>query len=63
MSNLTEEQKEQIGAEIDNQGLGYWVMEYGKFEGDDEELKERIREAKFRMNRLKDYLETNNITF
>ena len=35
MSNLTEEQKEQIGAEIDNEGLGYWVQNYGNFEGEE----------------------------
>lgn len=63
MSNLTEEQKEQIGTEIDNQGLGYWVMEYGDFEGDDETLKGLIKNAKESLRVLRDYLDENEITF
>lgn len=26
---MTEDEKEQIGAEIDNEGLGYWIQNYG----------------------------------
>lgn len=63
MSNLTEEQKEQIGAEIDNEGLGYWVQNYGNFEGDDQELKELIQKAKEAMNKLESYLYEQDIMF
>ena len=63
MSNLTEEQKHQIGAEIDNQGLGYWVMEYGSFEGDDDYLKNLIEDARRAMCKVRDYLQDNEITF
>lgn len=63
MSNLTEEQKEQIGAEIDNEGLGYWVQNYGNFEGDDQQLKELIQKAKEAMNKLESYLYEQDIMF
>lgn len=26
---MTDEQKEQIGAEIDNEGFDYWIVNYG----------------------------------
>ena len=63
MSNLTEEQKEQIGAEIDNEGLGYWVQNYGNFEGDDQQLKELIQKAKEAMDKLESYLYEQDIMF
>lgn len=63
MSNLTEEQKEQIGAEIDNEGLGYWVQNYGNFEGDDQELKELIQKAREAINKLEAYLYEQDIMF
>lgn len=63
MSNLTEEQKEQIGAEIDSEGLGYWVQNYGNFEGDDQELKELIQKAKEAVNKLESYLYEQGIMF
>ena len=63
MSNLTEEQKEQIGAEIDNEGLGYWVQNYGNFEGDDQELKELIQKAREAINKLESYLYEQDIMF
>ena len=63
MSKLTEEQKEQIGAEIDNQGVGYWIMEYGSFEGDDEHLRNLIKSASESMVDLREYLWEHDITF
>lgn len=63
MSNLTQEQKEQIGAEIDNEGLEYWITNYGTFEGEDEELKTLIEEAKTAIEKLEDYLNDNDILF
>lgn len=63
MSNLTEEQKEQIGAEIDNEGLGYWVQNYGNFEGEDQQLKELIQKAKEAMDKLESYLYEQDIIF
>lgn len=63
MSNLTQEQKEQIGAKIDNEGLEYWVTNYGTFEGDDEELKTLIEEARLAIEKLEDYLNDNDILF
>lgn len=63
MSNLTQEQKEQIGAEIDNEGLEYWITNYGTFEGDDEELKILIEEARLAIEKLEDYLNDNDILF
>ena len=63
MSNLTEEQKEQIGAEIDNEGLGYWVQNYGNFEGEDQQLKELIQRAKEAMDKLESYLYEQDIMF
>ncbi len=63
MSNLTEEQKEQIGAEIDNEGLGYWVQNYGNFEGEDQQLKELIQKAKEAMDKLESYLYEQDIMF
>ena len=63
MSNLTEEQKEQIGSEIDNDGLGYWVQNYGNFEGEDQQLKELIQKAKEAMDKLESYLYEQDIMF
>ena len=63
MSNLTQEQKEQIGAEIDNEGLEYWITNYGTFEGEYEELKTLIEEAKTAIEKLEDYLNDNDILF
>lgn len=63
MSNLTEKQKEQIGAEIDNEGLGYWVQNYGNFEGEDQQLKELIQKAKEAMDKLESYLYEQDIMF
>ena len=63
MSNLTEEQKEQIGVEIDNEGLGYWVQNYGNFEGEDQQLKELIQKAKEAMDKLESYLYEQDIMF
>ena len=60
-SKLTEEQKIQIGGEIDNEGLGYCIMHYGSFEGDDEVLRVLISNAKTSMKALEDYLNENEI--
>jgi hypothetical protein len=49
---LNEEQAEQLFAEIDNEGLGYWVQHYGYKGNDDPKLKELCEKAKEAMNAL-----------
>lgn len=63
LSGLTNEQKEKIGSDIDNEGLGYWVQHYGDFEGNDDELKSLIDKAREAMDNLEDYLNFNDIMF
>lgn len=63
MSNLTKKQREQIGGEIENQGLGYWVSQYGSFDGDDTQLEMLISKAKESYKNLDNYLIKHQITF
>jgi hypothetical protein len=54
---LNEEQAEQLFAEIDNEGLGYWVQHYGYKEEEDPKLKELCEKAKKAMNELEAHIE------
>jgi di/tripeptidase len=49
---LSEEQAEQLFAEIDNEGLGYWTQHYGYKGEEDPKLKELCEKAKKAMNEL-----------
>lgn len=57
---LTEEDKEQLFGEIENEGLGYWVQNYGysekRLEGEDEKLKDLCEKAREAMDNLDSYL-------
>ena len=57
---LTEEDKDQLYGEIENEGFGYWVQNYGynedRLEGSDEKLKELCEKARDAMNNLNSYL-------
>jgi hypothetical protein len=56
---LSEEEAEQLFAEIDNEGFGYWVQHYGYKEEKDLELAVLCIEAKAAMRKLDNYI--NNI--
>ena len=51
------EDAEQLWNEIENEGLGYWVQNYG-YEGEDKELEMLCKEAKKAMNALDSYTQT-----
>tara|TARA_R110000851_G_scaffold47424_6_gene115183 strand:- start:418 stop:1074 length:657 start_codon:yes stop_codon:yes gene_type:complete len=53
---LTEETKEQLFGEIENQGFGYWVQNYGYTGDADEELKDLCKKGKEIMNKLQNRL-------
>lgn len=55
---LTTEQAEQIAAEIDNQGFGYWVQEYGEIPN--AELQKLSDNAKEALNALQKALEAED---
>ena len=46
----------QLFAEIDNEGLGYWVQNYG-YHGRDKELKSLCREVQKAMDALDGYIQ------
>jgi len=53
---LTEEDKEQLYGEIENQGFGYWVQNYGYTGDADDELKDLCKRGKEIMNKLQNRL-------
>lgn len=55
---LSEEEAEQLFGEIDNEGFGYWVQEYGYKEETDPELVKLCDEAKFAMDKLREHIDT-----
>jgi hypothetical protein len=57
MATLSEENAEQLFAEIDNEGLGYWVQHYGYKGDEDPKLKELCEKAKEAMNALESHIE------
>jgi hypothetical protein len=54
---LSEEEAEQLFYEIDNQGFGYWVENYGYDEEEDPELVELCKEAKAAMSKLREHID------
>jgi len=52
-NKLSEEAKEQLFAEIDSEGLGYWVQNYGYKGDEDALLKEITSEGKRVLNKIK----------
>lgn len=54
---LSEEEAEQLWGEIENQGFGYWVLEYGYKEDTDPKLKELSEKAEKAMTELKAYID------
>jgi hypothetical protein len=52
--NWTEEDVEQLWNEIENEGLGYWIQNYG-YKGEDKELENLCKEARLAMNKLDNY--------
>lgn len=55
---LSEEDAEQLFGEIENQGFGYWVENYGYKEAEDKELALLCKEAKKAMKNLREHIET-----
>ena len=55
---LSQEEAEQLFAEIDNEGFGYWVEHYGYKGEEDPELEELCKEAKAAMSKLQKYIDT-----
>lgn len=51
------EEAEQLWSEIDNEGLGYWVQNYG-YKGEDKELQRLCKEARAALTALDCYLES-----
>jgi hypothetical protein len=50
----TEDDVEQLWNEIENEGLGYWIQNYG-YKGEDKELENLCKEARLAMNKLDNY--------
>jgi len=57
---LTDEDKDQLYGELENEGFGYWVQNYGyredSMDGSDQKLKELCLKAKDAMDNLHNYL-------
>lgn len=49
------EEAEQLFGEIDNQGFGYWIQNYG-YEGEDKELERLSKEAQVAMDALDEHI-------
>lgn len=49
---MSQEGAEQLWGEIENQGFGYWVLEYGYDEAEDPKLAELSKKAKKAMKKL-----------
>ncbi len=54
---LSEEEAEQLFAEIDNQGFGYWVENYGYDGEEDPELVKLCKEAEAAMSKLREHID------
>ena len=46
----------QLFSNIDNEGLGYWVQNYG-YKGEDKKLERLCQEARTALNKLDSYIE------
>ena len=53
---ISEEEARQLWSEIENQGLGYWILEYG-YEGENRILIELNKKAKESMRDLSIHLQ------
>lgn len=56
MSTLTYNDARQLWSEIESQGFGYWIQNYG-YEGTDEKLTTLCKKAKSSMDELENYIE------
>ena len=54
---LSAQEAKQLFGEIDNQGFGYWVENYGYDGEEDPELVKLCDEAKFAMNKLREHID------
>lgn len=54
---LTEEEAGNLFAEIDNEGLGYWLQHYGYKGEEDPKLAELCEKARKALNEVESYLE------
>ena len=54
---LSEEEAEQLWGEIESEGFGYWVQEYGYDGEEDPELVKLCEEAKTAMNKLRKHID------
>jgi len=50
------EDAEQLWNEIENEGLGYWVQNYG-YDGEDKKLEDLCKDAELALNSLDRYLQ------
>jgi hypothetical protein len=55
---LSKEEAEQLFGEIDNQGFGYWVENYGYDGEEDPELVSLCTQADIAMSHLREYIDT-----
>ena len=55
-SGLSEEEAAQLYGEIDNQGFGYWIQNYGYDGQSDPKLTKLCEEARQKMNELDEYI-------
>ncbi len=58
---LTEDQIEQLWGEIENEGLGYWIQNYGYSGTDDPKLAELCSVARKALNEFEQYAQTLGI--
>lgn len=54
---LSQEEAEQLFAEIDNEGFGYWVENYGYKGEEDPDLQYLCEDAKAAMKKLDKYIQ------
>ena len=54
---LSEEEAEQLFAEIENQGFGYWVEHYGYNGEEDPELVKLCKEADEAISKLREHID------
>ncbi len=55
---LSEEEAEQLWSEIESEGFGYWVQNYGYKDNKDEELSKLCKIARESLDKLEDYTNT-----
>lgn len=55
---LSQEEAEQLFAEIDNEGFGYWIENYGYRGVEDPELRALCLATNYSMSKLREYIDT-----